>query len=458
MNQIDDDFLGLLSTSTRHTNRYVRETAFLIFKELSIISTPDFLEKLVASKIAPELPIGLDDNWSEVRFAASMATREFLLKIQHARAPYMESLIPRMLLNRYYAAQGVKMYSLETWKQVMGDQGRNLVVKYIDTIVAYYISQIDADNFGVREAACHCMGELATRISPEAVRSHVDSMLQALSAAFIDTSWPVRSEACKVCGDFILSFPNESKDMLQVELYQLCLARIGDDIWSVRENAAIAIANLVRAYGDEVQDKILEKTRELLPMAKQNVSSGAFHPEATKFNLEEKRQRDNDPKLHTGQVLFACCTLAPRTKRKIGHAEHGYDRQPEPWESSDGAIYLIRELSEINPDLALEYIPIILEIASLPPFPHYQTLLETIWKQMIIIFKNLGPERGAGFVKDIIKTSLITLKCENRLAMNAAGYAIDSIRDLVGHAAFDNACSPDDFDMMKKSTYVHSFQ
>jgi len=194
------------------------------------------------------------------------------------------------LLNRYYAAQGVKMFSLETWNLVIGEQGRALVAQFINQIVGYYVAQMDSDNFGVREAAIHCMGELATRMPQELVRPHVDAMLQSLSTGFGDTSWPVRAAACQVCGHFIMSFPEESKNMLAAELYELCLEHIPDEIWSVREAAAVAIVNLIRIYGEEVQEKVLDKMREMLPMATQHVSTNAFHQAATKFSLEEKKK------------------------------------------------------------------------------------------------------------------------------------------------------------------------
>lgn len=45
---------------------------------------------------------GLADNWSQVRLAASVATRKFLESIhtEEAREPFYPALIPRMCLNR----------------------------------------------------------------------------------------------------------------------------------------------------------------------------------------------------------------------------------------------------------------------------------------------------------------------------------------------------------------------
>ena len=54
---------------------------------------------------------------------------------------YNNVLVPRMCLNRYYVAEGVRVYSIETWRKVFGDQGKQIVSKYADDISAYYISQ-----------------------------------------------------------------------------------------------------------------------------------------------------------------------------------------------------------------------------------------------------------------------------------------------------------------------------
>lgn len=58
--------------------------------------------------------------------------------------------------------------------------------------VEYYISQSEADNHAVREAACACIAELGSKIDKECVRSHVPRLLDALKVCFEDDSWPVR--------------------------------------------------------------------------------------------------------------------------------------------------------------------------------------------------------------------------------------------------------------------------
>jgi hypothetical protein len=44
-------------------------------------------------------------------------------------------LLPAMCLNRYYVAEGVRLYSQQTWAQVMGDRGRAETAKYAPKVL-----------------------------------------------------------------------------------------------------------------------------------------------------------------------------------------------------------------------------------------------------------------------------------------------------------------------------------
>ena len=99
---------------------------------------------------------------------------------------YLASLVPCMCLNRYYVAEGVRIYSQRTWAQVMGHQGRHVVMSVMDELVAYYFMQSEADNHAVREAACQCIAELATKVDPAVVRPYVARLLDALMVCFRD--------------------------------------------------------------------------------------------------------------------------------------------------------------------------------------------------------------------------------------------------------------------------------
>eukprot|EP00126_Sphaerothecum_destruens_P002627 Sdes_comp16053_c0_seq1m5258 len=152
------DLLGLLYTSLKHSNRFVRETGFNIMGTISDICSPQLLVENIAQNLVPCLGDGMSDNWSQVRLAASISNRKFLQKLdENQRRVYYGVLIPRMCLNRYYVAEGVRIYCQESWKMFMQDRGRTMIAEYINETVAYYSSQAEADNHAVREAACACI-------------------------------------------------------------------------------------------------------------------------------------------------------------------------------------------------------------------------------------------------------------------------------------------------------------
>lgn len=57
-------------------------------------------------------------------------------------------------------------------------------------------------------------------------------------------------------------------------------------------------------------------------------------------------------------------------------------RPSEPWEFSDGAVYLVRELCVANPDLGVTFFEEIADVARLTHFVQADCLRETIWKQV----------------------------------------------------------------------------
>jgi hypothetical protein len=58
---------------------------------------------------------------------------------------------------RYYVADGVRAYSQETWRLVMGSEGRALVAQCIAPLVDYYLQQTKGSSHAAREAACACI-------------------------------------------------------------------------------------------------------------------------------------------------------------------------------------------------------------------------------------------------------------------------------------------------------------
>jgi hypothetical protein len=98
-----------------------------------------------------------------------------------------------------------------------------------------------ADNHAVREAACHCIQELCTKVAQvidkDPFRKNIDKLLKCLVDCFKDESWPVRDVACIACAHFVATFPEESQEMFK-ELKPMWIAHLSDNINSVRDHSA----------------------------------------------------------------------------------------------------------------------------------------------------------------------------------------------------------------------------
>ncbi len=237
-------------SAVTHVNRHVRAAAIAVLEQLVVAAGKDpehwplLLEGHLRTTLLPVLKAGLADNWSQVRMAASVLNRVMWTTLQAIQAPaenlqaLYPTLIPRMCLNRFYLAQGVKLYSHQTWKQIFSESGVAAVAQTIGPIVRYYLQMCDADNHVVREGACQAVAELAVKIGMNetyaaVLQPHVPVLLQALLMCFHDESWPVRDEACLACGTFCRAYPEECRPELET-LWVRWSEQLTDQIWSCR--------------------------------------------------------------------------------------------------------------------------------------------------------------------------------------------------------------------------------
>jgi hypothetical protein len=248
-------------SAVTHVNRHVRAAAIAVLEQLVAAAGKDqqhwplLLEGSLRATLIPVLKAGLADNWSQVRMAASVLNRVMWTTLHDIQAPtenlegLYPALIPRMCLNRFYLAQGVKLYSHQTWKQIFPESGVPVVAQTIGPIVRYYVQMCDADNHVVREAACQAVAELAVRIGMDEtyaplLQPHVPVLLQALLMCFHDESWPVRDEACLACGTFCRAYPEECRPELET-LWVRWTEQLTDQIWSCRSRGQYLLHNLL---------------------------------------------------------------------------------------------------------------------------------------------------------------------------------------------------------------------
>ena len=309
---------------------------------------------------------------------------------------------------------------------MVGRNGRREASSRAHLLVECYSHAADADNHAVREAAAQCIAEMAQQLEREAVAPHVDTLVATLLRLFGDGSWPVRDCACRAAGAFVCAFPQQSKPAL-AQLMPLWLAHLHDNIGSVREHAAVALAQALAVYGGDVYAQVLDELDRALPGALEQPSVSTSHSklqsttkfgvagavtkptapaaapaapaDSAVFSLEAKRMRDNDLALHNDAQTFSCGSLAPRLKRGGGCMDHGFARDTEAWERTDGAVYLLREVTgvvaakphddddklnagneRVRRSVHANWLPLIAKIAALRHFAHYPNLLEVCFE------------------------------------------------------------------------------
>eukprot|EP00611_Tribonema_gayanum_P012896 TRINITY_DN2359_c0_g1_i3.p1 TRINITY_DN2359_c0_g1~~TRINITY_DN2359_c0_g1_i3.p1 ORF type:complete len:680 (+),score=236.19 TRINITY_DN2359_c0_g1_i3:112-2151(+) len=438
--------------ATEHVNRHVREASFRLIA--AIIEACESVEgctapaqgPLLTSRFVPAIAKGMQDNWSQVRFAASVANRALLgaLPNAEAREAHFDLLLPRMCLNRYYMAEGVKLYSQETWRRYLDGEGRTMVAKHAPAVVAYYVAMTDANNHVVREAACHCIAEMAAKVDHAAIAPHVPALLRALLICFKDESWPVRDAACVASGRFAAAFPEECREQLPL-LFERWFKHLAEPIWSVREDSAAALGEVCAVYGREAIDRCLAWVKEMLPKAREQPAQ----------TYEQMKAMQNDAKAHTDKQRYSCGSLAPKLK-KGGCSDCEVTRASVPWEYADGAIYMAKELCAVAPEEAAALLPQLADVAALTHFPQADTLRETLFKALPEMARTLGKKLFRPHLEALIGPLFDALSRPgtHQLAGHAAGACVRELSAFMGPSIFRGRLSPDQIHIMETSPYV----
>ncbi|KAL4237616.1 hypothetical protein ACF0H5_002330 [Mactra antiquata] len=462
---VDQELLDLIFRALTHTNRFVRETGYYVCSSIvecgvvqedccsksycgnygaspddSMMDEDNAIVKY-GHQFAEYLGRGLADNWSQVRLASSVACRKFLqsLPSDQARHQFYPVLLPRMCLNRYYVAEGVRIYSQDTWKHITGSEGRQLVEMYIGQVVDYYVEATGADNHAVREAACACIAELGAKVSKDVVHTFIPQLLEALLICFNDDSWPVRDAACVACGNFVVCFPDESRSSLPA-LYPLFFNNLQDNIPSVRQGAALALCNVVKAYGEECFEEILKKVKEGLSDVEKQPENTEKYSDLDKGPATYgvvKKLRDNDMDLHTDKQMYSCGSLAPKMGRgntSGGCMDHKFRKEPEPWELADGCIHVVAELCNLQQFArkVSELLPLVVKAVSYDHYTHHTQMKETLCQRLPHMASGLGKRYFKMYLEQFIDPIFISLSCDNALTSTAAANCLSELGKYLG--------------------------
>lgn len=445
------ELLDLLFMALKHPNRFVREMGFRTLAVVVCVAMGDSPGVHPAEvhaywpAVAKHLAEGLADNWSQVRMASSVALRQFLLHLDEgqAREEHFAVLLPAMCLNRHYVAEGVRLYSQETWRLVMGTKGVQQAERCIKQVVQFYVLQTLADNHAVREAACTCVAELGRKVDRGVLQPFVLELMQALLVCFQDDSWPVRDAACLATGSFVACYPDECRPV-RGQVVDLLLRNLEDSIASVRQGGALALAQVIGAYPgeeDDLQRVVEEARRRLQGVADQPADDELKHPgidpSPAVFGVV-KRAKDNDADAHTDQTMYSCGSLAPRMKRGGGCTDHTFQKPSQPWEKGEGCVHLVRELSALK-EAAPHLDVLLLLVAKAAEHRHYvqhHSFLESVFKQMPSIARNMGKRKFKCHLAAFLDPLFYALKSDNALAQSAAVDSVLQLSTLLGRMIF----------------------
>ena len=107
-------------------------------------------------------------------------------------------------------------------------------------------------------------------------------------------------------------------------------------------------------------------------------------------------------------------------------------REKEPWEATDGAVYMVRELAAVAPEALPEFLPGLADAARLSHFAHAVHLQENIWRQLPVMAQRMGKRLFKPFLEEFLEPLFRSLTSGNRLCEGAAGRCIGSLRDFLG--------------------------
>ncbi len=100
--------------------------------------------------------------------------------------------------------------------------------------------------------------------------------------------------------------------------------------------------------------------------------------------------------------------------------DHGFARAKEPWEHSDGCIYLIRELTRTKRAvLAANYLESLSELGYVDHFKHAAHMKENLFKSTKAIMRNLK-KKFRGFLELYLEPLFRNTKHQNRNCAAAA--------------------------------------
>ena len=126
----------------------------------------------------------------------------------------------------------------------------------------------------------------------------------------------------------------------------------------------------------------------------------------------------------------------------------------EPWEASDGAVWLLLELAPVDPAGAEKRLGTLAQLAGLDTFMHAYALKETVFKALPGIARAVGKRAFKSHLEEILPPAFRALTSGHQLAEFAAGQCLGFIRDMIGPNILAGRLSEEQAALLRTSPLV----
>jgi len=94
--------------------------------------------------------------------------------------------------------------------------------------------------------------------------------------------------------------------------------------------------------------------------------------------------------------------------------DHGFTRDKELWEMSDGSIFLLREIGRVGElvDVVVKYLPQLSDLGYVDHFKHAHTMKETLFKSLPVVLERIGKKKFRGHVEMFLDPAFRAAKIE----------------------------------------------
>ena len=329
---------------------------------------------------------------------------------------YWIQLLPGLCMNRFYVADGVHTIAKDIWMNIINKskigKGKELVEKYIEFVIEYYIKMSKSSNHMISEASLSGINELVLKINKNIVLPYINIIINDIIICLYSDSWPIVDSATISSGSLLKFYEKECEEHLYFFLNKWSEST-KSPIWSVRENSSIAFCDALKCTDLIIKKKILKYITdyldENLSSAKKEIILGEkniqFIPNhmmeimlenerkiirnnnrenkrnfiKTTNNNENNEDNEDNENFKINEINEKGNIIKMRQKGSWGCCLDCLEiRKNSPWENSDGCIYLIRELSFSYSEIAFTYLPQVFELLKLEGYKNCHKLHTTI--------------------------------------------------------------------------------